>query len=176
VYPRISVEGGARERGRRHGEAVRERVRRSVDAYAEVFAHHAGWDRARVRAAAAGFRAPIAAHGAKYLEELYGIAEGAHVDELDVLAINVRTEIMFCHPDPRAASAPERYATVMALIMDPAARRIWLASGNPCESPFELLDYADFLSPPSVPAAPSNSSTGLGPVTARAAPGEAAAG
>ena len=373
MYPRIRVEGSARERGRQHGEAARERVRRSVDAYGEVFARYASWDRARVRAAAAGFRAPIAAHGAKYLEELRGIAEGAGVDELDVLAINVRTEIMFaasardvaagrdrprrlppecsafavlgaragcnvlvgqswdwlahafettivlevrqhdapdyvtvveagllaktgmnsagvalvtnalvcaadqgapgvpyhvllrsildaetvsealatlqrgeraasanyllvhadgvaldveaapgdfsrlfvgypdenlvlhtnhfcnpgadvrdvsmvvmpdspfrlarlkqlvadhdgtldrgfwertlgdhamspfgvcCHPDPRATSAPDRYATVMALVMDPAARRIWLASGNPCESPFELLDYADFL-------------------------------
>ena len=373
MYPRIRVEGSARERGRQYGEAARERVRRSVDAYDEVFAHYAGWDQARVREAAAGFRAPIVAHGAKYLEELRGIAEGAGVDELDVLAINVRTEIMFaasardvaagrdrkrlppecsafaalgaragcnvlvgqswdwlahafettivlearqhdgpdyvtvveagllaktgmnsagvalvtnalvcaadkgapgvpyhvllrsildaeavsdalatlqrgeraasanyllahadgvaldveaapgdfsrlfvgypdenlilhtnhffnpgfdgrdvsmvvmpdspfrlarlkqlvadhagpldrgfwertlsdhamapfgvcCHPDPRATSAPDRYATVMALIMDPAARRLWLASGNPCESPFELLDYADFLS------------------------------
>ena len=50
-----------------------------------------------------------------------------------------------CHPDPSATSDPDRYATVMAVIMDPAARRLWLASGNPCEAPFELLDYADFL-------------------------------
>jgi isopenicillin-N N-acyltransferase-like protein len=50
-----------------------------------------------------------------------------------------------CHPDPRATTAPERYATVMAVIMDPAAKRMWLASGNPCSVPFEELDYADFL-------------------------------
>jgi hypothetical protein len=40
VYPRIRVEGDARERGRQHGEAARERVRRSVEAYEEVFAHY----------------------------------------------------------------------------------------------------------------------------------------
>lgn len=95
MYPRISVEGGARERGRQYGEQARERVRRSVAAYDEVFAHVAGWDGAKVRAEAARFREPIAAHGAKYLEEIQGIAEGAGVEELDVLAINVRTEIMF---------------------------------------------------------------------------------
>jgi isopenicillin-N N-acyltransferase-like protein len=95
MYPRISVEGDARERGRQYGEQARDRVRRSVEAYDEVYAHVARWDGAKVRAEAARFREPIAAHGAKYLEEIEGIAEGAGVDELDVLAINVRTEIMF---------------------------------------------------------------------------------
>ncbi len=95
MFPWIEVAGGARERGRQYGEAARERVRRSVTAYDEVFAHAAGWDPARVRAEAEGFRAPIAAHGAKYLEELRGIAEGAAVTELDVLAINLRTEIIW---------------------------------------------------------------------------------
>jgi hypothetical protein len=33
----------------------------------------------------------------------------------------------------------------MAVIMDPAGRRIWLAPGSPCAAPFELLDYAGFL-------------------------------
>jgi isopenicillin-N N-acyltransferase-like protein len=95
MYPRISVEGGPRERGRQYGEAARDRVRRSVEAYDEVFAHYAKWDRAKVREEAGRFRAPIEAHGAKYLEEIRGIADGAGLDELDVLAINVRTEIMF---------------------------------------------------------------------------------
>ncbi len=95
MFPSIQVAGDARERGRQYGEATRDRVRRSVAAYDEVFAHAAGWDRARVRAEAEGFRGPIAAHGAKYLEELQGIAEGAAVGELDVLAINLRTEIIW---------------------------------------------------------------------------------
>jgi isopenicillin-N N-acyltransferase-like protein len=95
MYPRISVEGDAGERGRQYGEQARDRVRRSVEAYDDAFAHIAKWDRAKVREQAARFRAPIAGHGQKYLDEIAGIAEGAGVDELDVLAINVRTEIMF---------------------------------------------------------------------------------
>jgi isopenicillin-N N-acyltransferase like protein len=95
VYPRIEVEGGAAERGRQYGEQARERVQRSVEAYGEVFGHYADWDWERVRAEAAGYRAPIAAYERRYLEEIDGLAEGAAVDPLDVLAINVRTEIMF---------------------------------------------------------------------------------
>jgi isopenicillin-N N-acyltransferase-like protein len=95
MYPTIIVHGGPSERGCQYGEQARARVRRSVEAYDEVFAHLAGWDREKVREEAARFRAPIAAHGKKYLEEIAGIAAGAGVDELDVLAINVRTEIMF---------------------------------------------------------------------------------
>jgi isopenicillin-N N-acyltransferase like protein len=95
VYPRIEVEGGPAERGRQYGEAARERVQRSVEAYGEVFAHYAGWDWARVRAEAAGYRGPVEAYEPRYLEEMDGLAAGAAVDPLDVLAINVRTEIMF---------------------------------------------------------------------------------
>ena len=45
----------------------------------------------------------------------------------------------------------------MAVIMDPAERTLWLASGNPCEAPFELLDLAGVLGKPSAvrPGAPA---------------------
>lgn len=95
MYPKIVVEGGARERGRQYGAGAADRVQRSIEAYGAVFAHYAGWDWARVREEAEGFRAPIAAYGERYLEEILGIAEGAGVDDVDVLAINVRTEVMF---------------------------------------------------------------------------------
>lgn len=95
MYPTIAVEGGPRERGRQYGAAARERIHRSIDAYREVFAHYADWDWSRVRREAEAFRAPIEAFGVRYLDEMSGIAEGAGVDGLDVLAINVRTEVMY---------------------------------------------------------------------------------
>jgi isopenicillin-N N-acyltransferase-like protein len=95
MFRRILVEGGPRERGRQYGEAAREQVLRSIEAYHEAFAHLAGWPPPRVRKSAARFTPAISAHGDKYLEEIRGIAEGAGADELDVVAINVRTEIMF---------------------------------------------------------------------------------
>jgi isopenicillin-N N-acyltransferase-like protein len=51
-----------------------------------------------------------------------------------------------CHPDPRDAAPQDHYATVASVVMDLRARRLLLASGNPCEAPFEALDYAAFLS------------------------------
>ncbi len=94
-FPHVKVSGGPAERGRQYGEQAKERVVRSVAAYAEVFEHYAGWDWATVRREAGRFEAPIADFRPGYLAEMRGIAEGAGLDLLDVLAINVRTEIMF---------------------------------------------------------------------------------
>jgi isopenicillin-N N-acyltransferase-like protein len=104
VLSRISVEGDARERGRQYGEAARRQVRRSIEAYFDVFEVYAGWDPQRVREEAERYRSPIAGHGPKYVDELIGIAEGAAVPESDVFAINVRTEVMFA-ATARAAEA-----------------------------------------------------------------------
>lgn len=94
-YPRIRVEGSARERGFQYGEAARERVHRSIEGYREAFQHFAGWDWSKVHEETGRFRDPIRQFSPKYHDEILGIAEGAGVDELDILAINVRTEIMF---------------------------------------------------------------------------------
>ncbi len=95
TFPHVRVEGGPRERGRSYGEQARDRVRRSIDAYREVFAAYAGWDWAAVTDHARTYETPIERFDPVYLEEMRGIAEGAGVDEADVLAINVRTEVMF---------------------------------------------------------------------------------
>ena len=94
-YPHVRVAGGAAERGRQYGEQARDRVRRSVGAYERVFEHYAGWDWSVVRREAARFEAPIAEFRPDYLAEMRGIAGGAGLDLVDVLAINVRTEVMF---------------------------------------------------------------------------------
>jgi isopenicillin-N N-acyltransferase-like protein len=104
-YPFVRVEGAPRERGRQYGEQTRDRVRLSVDAYREVFASLAGWDWSRVTDEARRFEAPIEAYGPKYAEELRGIAEGAALPLEDVLAINVRTEVMFAARARQAAAA-----------------------------------------------------------------------
>ena len=45
------------------------------------------------------------------------------------------------HPDP-AAHPCEQGATIASVLMDLTARRIWLAAGNPCQTPYEQLDIA----------------------------------
>ena len=111
-----------------------------------------------------------------------GIAAGAGLDLVDVLAINVRTEVMFSAKARQAAGlsgpgecsafalapapgrpgatrmAPaDRGITAASVLIDLAAQRMWLADGNPCMVPYRELDYSKFLAKPSqvTPVAPA---------------------
>jgi len=122
---RIRVEGTHYERGRQYGAQARAQVHLSVQAYQRVFAHYAGWDWPAVRRAAAAFEAPIAAFRPAYLDEMRGIADGAGLDVADVLAINVRTEVMFAakaRQAPLAARVRELPAECSAFAIVPAPR------------------------------------------------------
>ncbi|MGX2997495.1 C45 family autoproteolytic acyltransferase/hydrolase [Streptomyces sp. JNUCC 64] len=113
----VRTEGGPLERGRQYGAATKERVGASLTAYEEVYARFAGltWAGATRLArtylpalerfeerylAADGPRA-----GAGYLAEMRGVAEGAGVSFEDVLALNLRTEILFSGKARRIAAA-----------------------------------------------------------------------
>jgi isopenicillin-N N-acyltransferase-like protein len=123
MFERVVVSGGPHERGVQYGAAARERVARSIAAYRAVFADVAGWSWDEVRAHAEHYRDAIARFEPAYLEEIAGIAEGAGVDEQDVLSINVRTEVMFA-AKARAAEATMRLpseCTSWALLPERAA-------------------------------------------------------
>jgi len=94
TWPIVVATGGPRERGRAYGQAARDRVHGSIELYRAIFRHYTGltWDQVRDRAGA--FVEPIDALDVQLLPEMEGIAEGAAVDAEDVLALNVRTEVM----------------------------------------------------------------------------------
>jgi len=94
-FPRVRVRGTAHERGLQYGAQATERVKRSVELYREVFLRYAGWDWDQVTQHAQTYVAAIEAYRAHLLDEMQGIAEGAGLAFEDVLALNVRTEIMF---------------------------------------------------------------------------------
>jgi isopenicillin-N N-acyltransferase like protein len=94
-WPIVAVAGGPRERGRAYGERARDRVHRSLELYDDVFRHVTGMRWAAVRDRAGAYAEPIDAFDVRLLPEIEGIAEGAAVDAEDVLALNVRTEVMF---------------------------------------------------------------------------------
>jgi len=48
-----------------------------------------------------------------------------------------------CHPDLQDGNDP--WATLYGVIMDPEARTVYLSEGNPCETPWQSVDYSDFL-------------------------------
>jgi isopenicillin-N N-acyltransferase-like protein len=95
TYPLITAYGSARARGRTYGEKARDRIAHTLRAYAALFAHYAGLDWTSARAYARAFEPIIADHDPQLVEEMQGIAEGAHVDFDDILALNVRTEVMY---------------------------------------------------------------------------------
>jgi isopenicillin-N N-acyltransferase like protein len=99
----VRVAGTSYQRGQQYGSQAAARVRRSVQAYQQAFAHFAGWDWDTVRREAGRFEAPVGKFRPAYLEEMRGIADGAGLDLTDVLAINVRTEVMY---SAKARQAP----------------------------------------------------------------------
>lgn len=93
MFPVVEVSGSAFERGRMHGELARDRVERSLANYARLFAYHGmAWSEAQRRGAP--YRDVIGAFDAGLLEEMEGIARGAGRPFGEILALNVRTEIM----------------------------------------------------------------------------------
>ncbi len=119
-FPHVRVSGSAFERGVSYSMQARERVERSIEGYARVFSVEAGLEWPAVRELAKRFEEPIGKFGSGYLEELRGIANGAGVDLLDVLALNVRTEIMFSAKARGAAAAVRRgECTSYALVPAP---------------------------------------------------------
>jgi isopenicillin-N N-acyltransferase-like protein len=91
----VSIAGGPRERGRAYGEQARDRVHATVSLYESIFAAYTGLMWTEVRDRAGRFVRAVDAFDVQILPELEGIAEGAGLDAEDVLAVNVRTEIMF---------------------------------------------------------------------------------
>ena len=120
--PRVRVAGTPYQRGRHYGTQARTQIHRSVQAYQRVFAHYTGWDWPAVRRAAAGFEAPVAAFRPAYLDEMRGLADGAGLDLADVLAINVRTEVMYAAKArlaPLATRVPQPPAECSAFAVVP---------------------------------------------------------
>jgi isopenicillin-N N-acyltransferase-like protein len=128
----VQVRGDARNRGRQYGEQAASQIRGSLDAYAEIFAHYAGWDWPTVVKHAGTFVEPIRLFDERYLEEMRGIAEGADVPFEDILAINVRTEVMFAAKARSAAASLPRVGecTSFAIVPPPGSDRPVLVGQN----------------------------------------------
>lgn len=128
-WPIVHASGGPRERGRSYGAAARERVHRSIELYDAVFRHYTGLGWSEVRDRAGAYVEWFDDTDVQLLPELEGIAEGAGVDAEDVLALNVRTEVMF-GLDTRAARAAAKECTAIGVGAARAAGGRVLVSQN----------------------------------------------
>ncbi|KAF2165249.1 hypothetical protein M409DRAFT_67494 [Zasmidium cellare ATCC 36951] len=87
--------GSPFEIGLTHGTKAKPEIERCIAFYADVFQKtvNMSWD--AVQDQAKQFDATIAQKWPHYHEEIKGIAQGSEKDVLDIIALNVRTEIMF---------------------------------------------------------------------------------
>jgi isopenicillin-N N-acyltransferase-like protein len=114
-FPRVKVKGNAYERGKQYGTQAAERIQHNVEVYRQIFEHYAGWEWHTVAAYAAAFEPAIRAYRPHFIDEMRGIAEGAGLPLSHILALNVRTEIMF------AAVARDAAQECTALVALPEA-------------------------------------------------------
>ena len=123
TFPHIRVAGGPYERGQAYGRQAADRVATSITAYREVFQAYASWDWAHVREQAVAYLPVISAHAAKTVEEMRGIADGAGAELADILAINVRTEVMFAATarQAEAAGRPPLECSAVAVLPEGSA-------------------------------------------------------
>lgn len=95
MIPIISLKGSPKEIGFQHGSACKEMIRKNIDLYFKLFHYYANLDYNQARQLARRFIPIIQKFDPDLLEEIHGIASGAGVEEEEVLALNVRTELMY---------------------------------------------------------------------------------
>ncbi|KAF7562232.1 hypothetical protein G7046_g1910 [Stylonectria norvegica] len=91
----VRCRGTPFEIGYQHGHEAKSKVHGSLAFYRALFQSSCGLDWDAVRLEAAKFIPPLEQKHARYLEEMRGIAKGADTDFIDILALNVRSEITF---------------------------------------------------------------------------------
>ncbi|MCA9926979.1 MAG: hypothetical protein KC419_00825 [Anaerolineales bacterium] len=91
----IELNGTPYEQGTQHGEALREAIRHNLALYFERFAGEAKLARDEVQRRAAAYAAVLPTINADYADGVQGIAEGSGCDYLDIVALNVRYEILY---------------------------------------------------------------------------------
>jgi isopenicillin-N N-acyltransferase-like protein len=120
MFPVIDIAGSPYGRGHAYGRAVTDRIRHSLASYAGVYRDEAGWDWAEAKREAGRYLPAIESFAPSYVEELAGIADGAGVERADVLAINIRTEVMNAARIRSAsrAAAPSECTAFVAIAAD----------------------------------------------------------
>jgi isopenicillin-N N-acyltransferase-like protein len=92
-FPLVDLSGSPRERGRLHGQAVPDRIRRGISMYSESLVKNGvDWQELKRRAEV---MVPIVERfDPAYVEEMRGIAEGSGQPFAGVMLMNARTEMV----------------------------------------------------------------------------------
>jgi isopenicillin-N N-acyltransferase-like protein len=92
-FPLIDLSGSPRERGRQHGKAVPERIKRGIAMYSESLLKN-GVDWKHLERRAEAMVPVVEKFDPTYVEEMRGIAEGSGQPFAGVMLMNARTEMV----------------------------------------------------------------------------------
>ncbi|HSM55532.1 MAG TPA: C45 family peptidase [Candidatus Sulfomarinibacteraceae bacterium] len=93
--PTVRLSGTPHQQGRQHGAQLRQRIRQNLDIYFERFLLEGKVSRDEVLQRAARYAVAIADQNPDYAAGMRGIAEGAGLPLEDIVALNVRYEILY---------------------------------------------------------------------------------
>ena len=114
-FPLIDLAGGPRERGRTHGKAAADRLKRGAKMYAESLLK-SGVDWKELERRAEAMVPVIEQFDPAYVEEMRGIAEGAGEPFAAVMLMNARTELVAAARRQKAAQHfPDGCTAALAL-------------------------------------------------------------
>ena len=91
---KVTISGGAFERGRQYGEQAGRLIRKGVEFYVDMWEKGSGRTRGELIEIISGFAGKIGDFDAEILTEIEGIAAGSGLAVDDVLIVNGRYEIM----------------------------------------------------------------------------------
>ncbi len=94
MFPILNLSGSNYERGQQYGRQAASLVRHSIASYARMFAYFQGRDWPTVQKAAAGYLPLLEDLVPDLVEEMCGIAAGAGRLLEEIVALNVRTELL----------------------------------------------------------------------------------
>lgn len=93
--PVLHLAGTPYEQGRQHGAALREAIVHNLAIYFERFEREGKVARPEVLERARRYAEAIVEHNAAYFEGLRGVADGSGCDLIELVALNVRYEILY---------------------------------------------------------------------------------
>ncbi|MBU2644491.1 C45 family peptidase [bacterium] len=127
-FPLITIEGSPQNRGIQYGNQCKELIRNTVDFYRSAFKTGSGLDWDQSLEKAMEFVSYIEEYDAEIMEELRGIAEGARCSLGDILAINIRSELLFLLSTQQKLDLPS--CTAMAAMPEATADRLTFLAQN----------------------------------------------
>ena len=92
-FPLVELSGSARERGRQHGQAVPDRIKRGIAMYSEALLKN-GVDWKELERRANAMVPIVETFDPAYVEEMRGIAEGSGHAFAGIMLMNARTEMV----------------------------------------------------------------------------------